>query len=550
MLGFISFHSSAQNLIPLQWTVKFEKNAISKDVSLLRSWERQGVGYINCKGAISTSFKIPPAHQDSSYTLEVSLRMDIENILINGNKIGGDIVNHFQWSKKPKYPINTFSISAEQLNVDQVNTITIQFSSLSYTGGFSHNQVSLFPQNGKKTSELQLSLNKEDHCYSRGEEVILQVNSNIAERGNAIIKVRNDFSELLLTKEVALNKEGSNTFCLTDFLSLPGFYEISVTCNNNGYTGGVKWLTIAPTEVEDIDVAPVGFNAYWSQALDELAQIEPNFSVTRVDSLCSDEKNGYVVEMQSLQDKKIKGYFFTPKQAGVYPAILHLPGYGYGFNNIKGFKNNSDNVIELALCVRGHGISKNAFPFDNSPGFFGHEICNVDELAYRSIYMDCIRAVDFLYSQKMVDTTRIGVFGGSQGGGLAIATAGLAHDRVNACAYFDPFPCDLNNHIKTRTIVADEIKGFLDFYNNSCSYEQSIQNLSFIDTKFFSQAITCPVYYTTGLFDDDCPSRLGFSAYNKMSAEKKYTIFPNDSHIGESGYYEESMSFLKKELHF
>jgi len=47
--------------------------------------------------------------------------------------------------------------------------------------------------------------------------------------------------------------------------------------------------------------------------------------------------------------------------------------------------------------------------------------------------MDCIRAVDFLTSRPEIDKSRIGVEGGSQGGGLSSAAAAL-DQRITFCA--------------------------------------------------------------------------------------------------------------------
>src|SRR5690606_16328934 len=53
------------------------------------------------------------------------------------------------------------------------------------------------------------------------------------------------------------------------------------------------------------------------------------------------------------------------------------------------------------------------------------------------IIADCVRAVDVLIDQTGFDA--IGVFGHSQGGGLALITASLAQDKVRAVGCMIPF---------------------------------------------------------------------------------------------------------------
>ena len=62
----------------------------------------------------------------------------------------------------------------------------------------------------------------------------------------------------------------------------------------------------------------------------------------------------------------------------------------------------------------------------------------------------------------------------------------------------------------------------------------NIQDL--IDTRYFAPRIKCKVNFATSLFDDDCPPHQGFAAYNLINSPKQYTIYPNDSHLGESNY--------------
>jgi cephalosporin-C deacetylase len=271
----------------------------------------------------------------------------------------------------------------------------------------------------------------------------------------------------------------------------------------------------------------------------------------KVDSLSSGNRDGYVIEMKSLDNLTIRGYYFVPRTPGKHAALLHVPGYGWGFQNIDPFLKSTENVIELALCVRGHGLSNDVFnPGFDVPGVWGYKLCSKQENAYRGIYMDCVRAVEFLFSRPEVDSTRVGVMGGSQGGGLTLVTAGLCKGKIAACAYFDPFPCDIKDFIDIRTVCKTEIRTFLKFYNNPCSFEDALQVQELINTKGFAQWIQCPVYFATGLFDDDCPPHVGFAAYNLITTEKQYKVFPNGSHMEGSDYNMGFMEFFKNRFKY
>ena len=122
-----------------------------------------------------------------------------------------------------------------------------------------------------------------------------------------------------------------------------------------------------------------------------------------------------------------------------------------------------DDMVAFGLNIRGHGFSQD----DINPGFPGYllHFLNDKELyIYRGAYMDCIRAVDFLFSREEVDKTRIAVEGGSQGGALSFATAALDNERIAVCVPQVPFLSDFKDYFKVATWPASE---FNDIYETS-----------------------------------------------------------------------------------
>ena len=69
---------------------------------------------------------------------------------------------------------------------------------------------------------------------------------------------------------------------------------------------------------------------------------------------------------------------------------------------------------------------------------------------YRRVFTDAVRAIDAARSHPEVDASRIAVTGGSQGGGITIAAAGLVPDVVAAMPDV-PFLC----HYRRATEIVD-----------------------------------------------------------------------------------------------
>src|SRR5690606_21784509 len=91
---------------------------------------------------------------------------------------------------------------------------------------------------------------------------------------------------------------------------------------------------------------------------------------------------------------------------------------------------------QLTMDTRGQGWSTGGYdstPDDapeaganHSPGFMTSGLTDPKAYYYRRVYTDAIRCLEAAKTSPLVDPTKIIVTGGSQGGGLSIAAAGLA----------------------------------------------------------------------------------------------------------------------------
>lgn len=549
----------SQNLLPTIWQISFAdtaKNSLVqydtknwKPVNLSLSWERQGFSGILGKCCLTTNFVISSGAKAEDYTFSIGLHCDVSEVYINDVLICRNLPNNFWTDRHSK---STYTLPHNCLRSGN-NRIKIFASNLSYTGGRSYNTCSISPLHSNNAESVKINIPKKEHLFSKADkDIVLQLKYSVQKYGQLTLCVDNDFHDTLFVKTYPVNpKDSLLQVDLSKVLTKPGFYECTATMHAIGYSSHTQWLAISPEKIQCKTDTISGFKQYWKEALKELGTVEPDFKMHKVDSLSVGARDGYVVEMRSLGNLVIRGYYFVPRTAGKHAVVLQVPGYSYGFQYLDSFLKNKENVAELALCVRGHGISADIFnPGFGVPGIWGYKLYSEKENAYRSIYMDCVRAVEFLLSRPEIDSSRIAVMGGSQGGGLTLAMAGLCADKIAACAYFDPFPCDINEFIDIRTVCRFELKNYLKYYNNPCSFEDAMHVQNLLDTKGMASWIKCPVLYATGLFDDDCPSHVGFAAYNRIHAPKEFRIYPNDSHLNESDYGKEFWAFFKQQLKF
>ena len=81
------------------------------------------------------------------------------------------------------------------------------------------------------------------------------------------------------------------------------------------------------------------------------------------------------------------------------------------------------------------------------PGVMTRGIEDPATYYYRRLFTDAVRAVDAARTLEAVDPDRVAVVGGSQGGGTALAVAGLVPDLRGLVAQV-PFLCDFPRAIR------------------------------------------------------------------------------------------------------
>jgi cephalosporin-C deacetylase len=163
---------------------------------------------------------------------------------------------------------------------------------------------------------------------------------------------------------------------------------------------------------------------------------------------------------------------------------------------------------------------------------------------YRRVFTDAIRAIDAARSHSEVDASRIAVTGGSQGGGITIATAGLVPDVVAAMPDV-PFLC----HYRRATEIVDsnpykEIASYCHTHRDKV--ETVFNTLSYFDGVNFAARAKAKTLFSVALMDQICPPSTVYAAYNHWAGEKDIRVYPYNDHEGGESYQKiEKVKFLK-----
>jgi cephalosporin-C deacetylase len=254
----------------------------------------------------------------------------------------------------------------------------------------------------------------------------------------------------------------------------------------------------------------------------------------------------------------IKAWLLLPaNRSKPLPCVVEYIGYGGG----RGFA--TDNLLWascgfawLLMDTRGQGSSwsKGDTPDlapdgDNPqhPGFMTRGILQRETYYYRRVFTDAVRAIEAAKSHPDVDKTRIGVTGGSQGGGIAIAAAAL-EPSVKALAPDVPFLC---NYSRAMQIVNSdpygEIVRFLKVHRHLEA--EVLATLAYFDGQHFASHSHAKALYSVGLMDEICPPSTVYAAFNNHVGEKEMAVYPYNHHEGGGAHHtQRKMAWMKQVL--
>jgi cephalosporin-C deacetylase-like acetyl esterase len=264
----------------------------------------------------------------------------------------------------------------------------------------------------------------------------------------------------------------------------------------------------------------------------------------------------YNVKINCSGPKPAIGYFAKPKaaQAKSLPIILFFHSAG-----VKGIwcRSTPGNALYYAkmgaLCfdLNAHGMLNNQ-PEEYYAGLENGElkdypfqgIGNKKDFYFRGMYLRLMRTLDFLTKQPEWDGKRILVIGQSQGGGQALAAAGL-DKRVTAVVATLPAMCDWGGNLDGR-------KGGWPNPMGSKEPESKLQVLPYFDTASLLKGTKARIFAEIGLIDNTCPSTSIYAALNQAKGEKTIIPIPYLGHTDVPVYYQKTWkeNVEKKRLEF
>lgn len=311
-------------------------------------------------------------------------------------------------------------------------------------------------------------------------------------------------------------------------LSGPGFLrcEANVTIDGNTYRG-IATAGYAPLDIQPTQKLPDDFQEFWNTAKEKAAKIPMDAKLTLLPERCTETVDVFQVNIQNaMVGNRLYGILAKPKKEGKYPAVLSVPGAG-----VRPYAGIIDlaekGIITLQIGIHGIPVTYEAGLYADlgSGALRGYPFFNLDNrdnYYYNKVYLGCVRAIDFLYSLPQFDAKNLLVWGGSQGGALAIVTASL-DDRVKGLVALYPALSDLTGYLHHRA------GGWPHMFKTDVT-DEKIKVSSYYDVVNFARNLKVPGFYTWGYNDDTCPPTSYYSAYNVINAPKELYLVQETGH--------------------
>jgi cephalosporin-C deacetylase len=308
---------------------------------------------------------------------------------------------------------------------------------------------------------------------------------------------------------------------------------------------------------------PADFDAFWA---DTLAGARAHDLALSIEKAPTELRlvDTYDVRYAGFGGSPVAAWLHVPAGAtGPLPVVIEYLGYGGG----RGLAHERQlfalaGYAHLVMDTRGQGsgwsIGDTPDPQAGDggpahPGFMTRGLASPADHYYRRVFTDAVRAVDAVRALStsedgpQLDAQRIAVTGGSQGGGISIAVAGLV-DGLAAVAPDVPFLCDFPRAVQiTDTDPYQEIRRYLKVHRDKV--ETSFATLAYMDGVSHARRASAPALFSVALMDATCPPSTVYAAYNNYAAPRDITVYPFNDHEGGQGFHDVAkLRFLARHL--
>jgi cephalosporin-C deacetylase len=323
----------------------------------------------------------------------------------------------------------------------------------------------------------------------------------------------------------------------------------------------MPWFDLPEEQLKDYRTGtrePDGLDQWWRARLDKARTAAREPALTRYEAGTYAPVEVYDAEFSGAGGDRIRAWYLLPGGGMATGTRTVVKFIGYGGGRGQPAEHLLLPALGYALLVmdtRGQGGRwTTGATGDHVDGWHaGPENANVmtrgiarpEDYYYTRLFADAVRAVETACA--LTGAAQVAVTGMSQGGGLALAAAGLVPDLVAVCHADVPFLCDIQRGITLAPEAPyTEVPEFLAHQVDLIP--AALDTLRYVDCALLARRITARCLLSVGLMDAICPPSTVYAAYNEITSGKDLSVHPFTGHEVPSAHTERQLRHLREFL--
>ena len=320
----------------------------------------------------------------------------------------------------------------------------------------------------------------------------------------------------------------------------PGWYMCEASFGNDNRGAARAGVLVSPEKITASMAEPKDLDEFWNTRRATLAAMPLKAELVPVDSR-EPQIECFSLEAPCPQTNPVRGYYARPKGAGARtcPAILFLRAAGVAGDWCKASPRNAVSLAKqygaIVVDINAHGML-NGQPPEYYRDLEQGELRNYwtqgaddrDKFYFVGMYVRLLRATEFIAAQEAWDGTHLVTIGESQGGGQALAAAGL-DKRVSAVVALVPAMCDFAGPVVKRLggwpmPIGRDVQ--------SEGAKKIIEAVRYCDNANLAVRSRAETLIFVGLIDTTCSPTGILATYNKLPGSKRIIAYPHKLHNG------------------
>jgi len=319
-----------------------------------------------------------------------------------------------------------------------------------------------------------------------------------------------------------------------------GWYRCEASPAEDNKAAAGAGVLVSPEKITASMPEPKDLDEFWAAKRATLAATPLKAALAPVE-IEDSQIECFGLEAACAQGNPVRGYYARPKgaRAKSCPAILQLRAAGVAGDWCRSSVRNTVWLAKqygaIVVDINAHGMLNgqtqeyySSLEQGELRNYWTHGADDRDKFYFVGMYVRLLRAVEFLTTQEAWNGVHLVTIGESQGGGQALAAAGL-DKRVSAVVALVPAMCDFAGPVVNR------VGGWPMPVGRNIASESAkkiIDAVRYCDNVNLAARSRAETLIFVGLIDTTCSPTGIFATYNKLPGAKRIVVYPHKQHNG------------------